>query len=98
MFLCYFIFFTAITIATGRGRSALFMIAISACYTVMYFGTAAALNAVRSKSRPATHLGEIDTATGKLSYRAAFAQILAVPIVIAFFGFAIAVVRAIVGP
>jgi hypothetical protein len=98
MFLSYAVFFIAITLAMGRDRSALFMIVISACYTVMYFGTAAALNAVGASERPATVPGDIDTATGKLSYRAAYSQILTVPLVIAFFGCAIAVVRAVVAP
>jgi hypothetical protein len=98
MFLAYAVFFLAITIATGRDRSALFMIVISASYAVMYFGTAAVMNAVGAHGRPATVSGDIDTATGKLSYGAAFAQILTVPIVIALFGCAIAVVRAIVAP
>lgn len=96
MFLSYAIFFLAITIATGRDRSALFMIVISGSYAVMYFGTATVMNAVGAHDRPATVPGGIETATGKLSYTAAFAQILTVPIVIAFFGCAIAVVRAIV--
>jgi hypothetical protein len=98
MFLAYAVFFLAITIATGRDRSALFMIVISAGYTVMYFGTAVVLNAVGASERPETVPGDIDTATGKLSYGAAFAQILTVPLLIAFFGCAIAVVRAIVAP
>lgn len=98
MFLSYAVFFTAITIATGRDRSTLFMIVISAGYGVMYFGTAAVLNSVGAADRPRSAPGDIDTATGKLSYRAAFAQILTVPFVIAFFGCAIAVIRAIVVP
>jgi hypothetical protein len=98
MFLAYAVFFLAITIATRRDRSALFMIIISASYAVMYFGTATVMNAVGAHDRPATVPGVIDTATGKLSYGAAFAQILTVPLVIAFFGCAIAVVRAIVAP
>jgi hypothetical protein len=96
MFLSYAIFFLAITIATGRDRSALFMIVISGSYAVMYFGTASIMNAVSAHGRPATVPGVVETATGKLSYAAAFAQILTVPLVIAFFGCAIAVVRAIV--
>jgi hypothetical protein len=98
MFLAYAVFFLGITVATGRDRSALFMIVISASYAVMYFGTATVMNAVGAHGRPATVPGDIDTATGKLSYGAAFAQILTVPLVIALFGCAIAVVRAIVAP
>jgi hypothetical protein len=98
MFLAYAMFFLAVTVATGRDRSALFMIVISASYAVMYFGTAAAMNAVGAQGRPATVPGDIATATGKLSYGAAFAQILTVPLVIAFFGCAMVVVRAIVAP
>lgn len=98
MFLSYAVFFLAITIATGHDLGTLFMIVISAGYTVMYFGTAAVLNAVGAGDRPATVIGDIDTATGKLSYKAAFAQILTVPLVIAFFGCGIVVVRAVVAP
>jgi len=98
MFLAYAVFFVSITIATGRDLSALFVIVISAGYTIMYFGTAAAMNAVGAADRPATVPGDIDTATGKLSFGAAFAQILTVPLLIAFFGCGIAVVRALVTP
>jgi hypothetical protein len=56
------------------------------------------MNAVGTRGRPATVPGDIDTATGKLSYGAAFAQILTVPLVIAFFGCAMVVVRAVVSP
>lgn len=98
MFAAYAVFFTAISVATGHNRSALFTIVVSVGYTLMYFGTAAAMNAVGAHARPATVAGDIDTATGRLGYGAAFAQILTVPFVIAFFGCAIAVVSAIVGP
>ena len=98
MFVAYAVFFIAITIATGRDLGALFVIAISTGYTVIYFGTAAMLNTVGSGGRPATVPGDIDTATGKLGFGAAFAQILTVPLVIAFFGCGIAVVRSVVAP
>jgi hypothetical protein len=94
MFLSYAVFFVAMIAAVGRDGSALFMVLISAAYAVMYFGTAAALNKVGAAERPATVPGDIDTATGKLSYWAAYAQILTVPLVIAFFGCAIAIVHA----
>ncbi|WP_373476590.1 hypothetical protein [Sphingorhabdus sp.] len=70
MFSSYAVFFTAITIAMGRDRSALFMIVISACYTVMYFGTAAVLNSVATSERPATVPGDIETATGNRTFAA----------------------------
>ena len=98
MFISYAVFFGALLAVTGTDASALFMIVISASYTVMYFGTAAAMNAVGAPGRPATVPGDIDTATGKLSYGTAFAQILTVPLVIAFFGCAIAVIGSIVAP
>ncbi len=96
MFLSYAVFFAGITIATGHSRGASFMIIVSAGYFVMYFGTAAALNSVGAAGRPASGASEIETATGKLSYGAAFAQILSVPLVIAFFGCCIAIVKAVV--
>lgn len=98
MFAAYAVFFLAITVATGRDRSALFMIIVSVGYTLIYFGTAAVLNAIGAQGRPVAVPGDIDTATGKLSYGAAFAQILTVPLVIAFFGCAIAIIRAFVAP
>lgn len=96
MFMAYAVFLTAITIATGRNRTALFMLAISTGYAIMYFGTAAVMNAVGAPGRPETVAGPIETATGRLTYGAAFAQILTVPLVIALFGCAIAIIRAIV--
>jgi hypothetical protein len=98
MLLAYFIFFVTITITTGRDRGALFMIAISAGYALMYFGTAAVINAVGARGRPANVAGDMDTATGKLSYPAAFAQVLTVPLAIALFGCVIAIIRALAVP
>jgi hypothetical protein len=91
MFLCYAVFFLAITLALGGEGSALFMILISVGYTVMYFGTATVMNSVGSKGRPATIPGDVDTLTGKLGYWAAFAQILTVPLMVAFFGCAVGI-------
>ncbi|MVZ97198.1 hypothetical protein EUU23_05705 [Sphingorhabdus sp. IMCC26285] len=98
MFLAYAIFFGALIMVTGHDKSALFMIAISACYTLMYFGTAAAMNTVGAPGRPATVYGDIDTFTGQLGKAAAFAQILIVPIMVAFFGVVIALIWVSVTP
>jgi hypothetical protein len=98
MFLSYAVFFAAITFTTGRDRRTLFVLVISAGYAVMYFWTAVVLNAIGASNQPDTISKDIDTATGKLSYGAAFAQILTVPLGIAFFGCATAVVRMVVAP
>lgn len=98
MFLSYAVFFGALIMVTGHDKSALFMIAISGCYTVMYFGTAAAMNTVGAPGRPATVHGDIDTFTGRLGKAAAFAQILTVPIMVAFFGVVIALIWVSVTP
>lgn len=86
MFLAYAVFFVALIMVTGYDKSALFMIAISASYTMIYFGTAAAMNAVGAHGRPATAPGDVDTFTGKPGKVAAFAQILTVPIWLHFLG------------
>ena len=98
MFLAYAVFFGALIMVTGHDKSALVMIAISACYTVMYFGTAATMNSVGAQGRPVTVHGDIDTFTGKLGKAAAFAQILTVPIMVAFFGCVIALIWVSVTP
>lgn len=93
MFACYAVFFAGLMIATGRDGATIFVIAISASYALMYFGTASALNALS----PQDHVPEgqaIATYTGLLDYKASFAQILTVPILLAFFAIAIAVIRA----
>jgi hypothetical protein len=97
MFLAYAVFFGALIMVTGHDKSALFMIAISVSYTMMYFGTAAAMNAVGVQGRPLTVHGDIETFTGRLGKGAAFAQILTVPIMVALFGCVIALIWIIVG-
>lgn len=94
MVTAYAIFFAAITLATGHDGSTIFMITISALYAAMYFGTAAVLNRVDHTNRPPRTEGMIQTLTGPLSYGAAFAQMLTVPILLAFFAIAIAIIVA----
>ena len=100
MFGSYAVFFAALFVATGHGVAAIFALVISIAYTVMYFGTAAVLNNVTAAERKvlpsAVSIGGIQTQTGWLDYTAANAQILTVPILIAVFACAFAVIRALV--
>lgn len=101
MFASYAIFFAALIVATGRDTATIFALVISMAYTVMYFGTAAILNGVSSSERKAVQLSEqlggIETHTGWLDSTAAYAQILMVPMLLAVFACAFAVIRALVG-
>ena len=98
MFISYAVFFGALLAVTGSDRGALFMIVISMGYTVMYFGTAAALNMVGQQAPVAANHDDIDTYTGLLGYNAAIAQILTVPVLVAFFGCVVAAIYAAVTP
>lgn len=93
MFACYATFFAGLMIATGRDGPTIFVILISAAYAIMYFGTASALNGLSPQSDTAEGSG-VATQTGPLSYWASFAQILTVPILLAFFAIVIAIMRA----
>jgi hypothetical protein len=96
MFASYAIFFIAMAVAAGGDGGALMMIIISAGYTAMYFGTAGLLDRVDSASRPLGTMPDFDTHTGRMTYGAGFAQILAVPIVVAVVGVAMALIWAVV--
>ncbi|WP_339693372.1 hypothetical protein [uncultured Parasphingorhabdus sp.] len=100
MFTSYAVFFGALFIATGHGTAAIFALVVSMAYAVMYFGTAAVLNNVTAAERkalpPVDPIGGIETQTGWMNNRAANAQILTVPILLALFACAFAVIRALV--
>jgi len=100
MFASYATFFAGLIVATGRDGSALFAIVISVFYAIMFFGTAAILNSVNRAARPTNSpLAQgkgIETATGWMSNTTAYAQILTVPVLLAFFACAIAIIRALV--
>ena len=100
MFAAYAVFFIGLIIATGRDAYSMFAIAISIAYTFMYFGTASILNAINSAARPKRSQLDfgngIETNTGWMSNSAAYAQILTVPFLLAFFACAIAVIRALI--
>ena len=98
MFLSYAIFFGGLVLATGHDGITIFMIVISAAYAVMYFGTAAVLNAVNAAERPKLRTSGLQTLTGPMTYGAVFAQVLTVPILLAGFACVIAVICAVVMP
>ena len=98
MFASYAVIFGALLAVTGSDTSALFAIAVSGCYTVMYFGTAAIINSVSPQTPIAEARSDIDTFTGPMSFGAAYAQILIVPILVAFFGCVTAIIYAVVTP
>ena len=90
MFSAYAVFFLAMLAATRGDGGAVFVIVISAAYAAMYFGTATVLKAVGDTTPAATH--DFETLTGRLSYGAGFAQILTVPLMVALFGVAFAII------
>ncbi len=100
MFGCYGIFLGGLLYATGRDGEALFMIAISAGYTIMYFGLSGVLIGLDGHGARDGRIapgGDLDTWTGPMSPGAVAGQILTIPICLAIFGVVIAVIRATVG-
>lgn len=100
MFGCYGIFLGGLLYATGRDGEALFMIAISTGYTILYFGLSGVLIGLDGHGARDGRIaagGDLDTWTGPMSPGAVAGQILTIPICLAFFGVAIAVIRALVG-
>lgn len=92
----YSLFFFGLILGTGHDGRALFMIAISMLYAVMYFGTAFALNSLGASRRNQKSQwinGKFETHTGRMSFSAVYGQMLVVPIVFALFGLGIAVIR-----
>lgn len=98
MIACYAVFLTALLASTGGGRAG-FAIAVSAVYVAMFFGTARVI-ARQSPQQSASPLElrgvPLQTAFGPMSRGAVFGQILIVPVAVALFGLAIAVVIAAV--
>jgi len=95
---CYGVFLIALLASTGGGRAG-FAIAVSAIYIAMFFGTARMITLQGPRQdlapvrNPGTHL---QTAFGPMSRGAVFGQILIVPLAVAAFGIAIAIVIRIV--
>lgn len=96
----YALFFFGLILGTGHDGRALFMIAISMLYAVMYFGTAFVLNSLaasgRTRQKSQWIKGQFETYTGRMSFGAVYGQMLVVPIVFALFGLGIAIIRSAV--
>ena len=95
----YILFFGGLILGTGHDGRALFMIAITILYTLMYFGTAYALNSLgggRLRQKSQWVKGRFDTHTGWMSFGSVYGQMLVVPFMFAFFGIAIAIIRLVV--
>ncbi len=92
----YGIFLAALLGATGGGHAG-FAIAISAIYVMMFFGTAHVILR-QAPPQPRSALDRsgavLQTIYGPLERREVYGQVLIVPVAIAFFGVAIAVIRA----
>lgn len=100
MFICYGIFFGGLLWATGRDTGALFMIAVSIGYAVMFFGLSTVLIGLDGKVHRPMKPGPdsmLQTWSGPMSSTAVASQVLTIPICFAFFGLAIVVIRASVG-
>ena len=98
MMACYAVFLLALLGATG-GAHAAFAIVISAIYVTMFFGTARAMlrQAPPQLRSRLDHPGSVlQTAYGPLARREAYGQVLIVPVAVALFGLAIAVIGAVV--
>ena len=100
MFACYAVFFLGIGAATGRDTAALFALAISLFYVLMFFGTVGVLGAQKGREHASPldrEGGLLDTWTGPMDRRSVVAQILAVPVGFAFLGVTVFLVRILSG-
>lgn len=95
MIACYAVFLAALLGATGGARAG-FMIAISALYVAMFFGLSRVMLR-HAPAQPRSPLeragGRLQTFYGPLGRGEVIAQMLVVPMAIAFFGIAILVIR-----
>lgn len=99
MIASYGTFFAGLLMATGHDGEALFALTVSGLFAAMYFGTARVLlglSPTRQPSRFARGLAPLQTWTGPMNTAAVAAQVLTVPLCLAFFGIAAAVIRAVI--
>ncbi len=100
MIAAYAVFFTGMILATGRDGDTRFVLVISIGFALVYFTCARlllALKPARSASDFSRRLKPLQTWTGTMGMGAVAAQVLTVPLCIAFFGLAILAIRAFVG-
>ncbi|WP_162225080.1 hypothetical protein [Erythrobacter sp. SG61-1L] len=98
MFACYGVFFTGLALASGGSGPARLVLAVSGLFILTYFTCGAVL--ARLGGRDATQVGPgkpLQTIYGPMSAGAVWAQVLTVPIALAFFGLAIVLVAAQAG-
>jgi hypothetical protein len=99
MFVGYGVFFACMILATGKDLHALFAIVVSIGYTVMYFAAASILVGLKPARRTsdfARGVAPLQTYTGPMSMNAVFGQVLVIPICLALFGLAVAIIVAVV--
>jgi hypothetical protein len=94
MVACYVIFFGGMTALVAGSGYALFMVVISALYAVVFFGTGTILaNLSGENDRSPLDDGQaLPTWCGPMSRGAVYGQVLIVPIGIAMFGVAVALI------
>ena len=100
MIAAYGVFFAGLILATGRDGPARFVLAISIGFALVYFTCARlllALTPARTTSDFARGLKPLQTWTGPMGTASVAAQVLTVPLCVAFFGLAILTIRAFVG-
>lgn len=99
MFACYAIFFIALILATGHSTAAIFALAVSIGYTIMYFGAASMLNRVSAPERATSPLRAenmgMETQTGWMTNSAINGQVLIVPIALVLFSCSFAIIGAL---
>jgi hypothetical protein len=99
MVACYGVFLGTLLVATGGGESTL-NIAVAAFYMVMFFGIVKLLvqhGPEQGRSPLDGPARKLQTLYGPLKEREVAAQMLVVPLCVAFFGIAILIIRLCVG-
>jgi hypothetical protein len=94
---CYAIFFGSMAALVAGSGYGMFMVVISALYAVVFFGTGAILASLpgRGDSSPLDDRQALPTWCGPMSRGAVYGQVLIVPVGIALFGMAAALIGAL---
>lgn len=98
MFACYGVFFTGLAMASGGSGPARLVLAVSGLFILTYFTCGAILARLAGKDAAQATAGKpLQTIYGPMSAGAVWAQVLTVPIALAFFGMAIVLIAASAG-